>query len=336
MPIRGTIRGRRTRDDQDPLRVVTGVQRERSTQPATNEPSADLWTLGGNCRHRYDVHHDRDEHLSRAAARYTSHVKRDWNSLGWCAVLLAWAVLILHQQVGEQLREASAATATAVGRVTANSPGFRSRDDGEPATVKYSFITDDGAVVNGSDEAWIPVGESVTVRYDPQDPRVSFLGESSQSWFERLAVPLLLFYAGVYGLAVKLRSRVVDRHGYAEVNDGSRTSSPARFFVLLLVGVSAYFFLCDAGIVGHAAHYRTAVSWLCGLTFAFISIVAYRWQIRWAAALTAAFALLVTPLLQQMDRWPILVFVGIGVHAAAVRYVHPPSETEDNGDVAIE
>jgi hypothetical protein len=60
VPIRGTALSRWTRGGQGPLRVVTGVQRERSTQPATNEPSADLWTLeGANSGHRHDVQHGR-------------------------------------------------------------------------------------------------------------------------------------------------------------------------------------------------------------------------------------------------------------------------------------
>ena len=168
--------------------------------------------------------------------------KRNWLFLGWAVVCLSLAILILfhHIQDRQEMESFQRTAVTTTGLVTSASPGFQSRDDGEPPSISYRF-TIKGKEYTGDSEEFIPEGDPVEIRYDPTDPNTNFSAShkhKSLMWNTLLilvcGIGVFLFIAGFNEKTARAISS--DKHSTFE-------TTPFWQFLLVIVGAIAVYLL---------------------------------------------------------------------------------------------
>lgn len=201
---------------------------------------------------------------------------RDWSLLGWAVVWLLLAGLTAYHgfQYRHEIDSFKRMAATTTGVVTSASQGYQSRDDAEPPSISYRFEVN-GAEYTGESEEFIPEGDSVQIRYTPNNPSQN-LSEShnENSRFEILGV---LFCGGI-GLFLFMNgysertAKLVMKDKFEKIDQ-----TPFSRFLLVISGAIASYLLFNdyfRSSLQFAIYFKVFVF----ITLLQIAIFSYFWK----------------------------------------------------------
>lgn len=228
--------------------------------------------------------------------------QRDWSGLGWAAGFFACTLLMVmsHSQLLGRFQKVARTSREVEAVVTSAMPGWRSRDDGEPPSITFSFEVN-GRSYEGNGEMYVPEGESVMIRYSPSNPSESWVVGDELNWSSLSILPILsLLASGVCFMTSfsEKTLRMMNPEGPARYE-----ITPAlRFPVVLLALVSAYLSFFEP-LKGGGAEAPQVFAWA---TACFLLYPAIRWK-AWLA---------LVPLIPLVATFNPIAAVGLGSNPA--------------------
>jgi hypothetical protein len=201
---------------------------------------------------------------------------RDWSLLGWSVVWLLLAGLMTfqnyqHRQEIESFKKSSAIT---TGVVTSASEGYQSHDEAEPPLISYRF-TVNGRDYTGESEEFIPEGDSVKIRYAPNDPDKNLSINHNEQSENRYFISILCTGIGIYlfinGYSDKT-AKLIQKNKFEKLE----VVSFLRFPLVISGAISSYLIFNE--YMESNSEFLILLKTFVFLTFLYLSVVSYLWK----------------------------------------------------------
>jgi hypothetical protein len=207
---------------------------------------------------------------------YSKSNNRDWSLLGWSVVCLLLAGLMAYRgfQHREELDSFKRMAATTTGVITSASEGHQSRDDAEPPSISYRF-TVNGKEYTGDSEEYIPEGDSVRIRYAPNDPDRNLSANHNENGTSSFFSTILFVAIGGFLLMI----------GYSETTakmlikkkfEKFEPSSFLRFPLIISGAISSYLIFNE--YMESNSEFLILLKTFVFLTFLYLLVLSYLWK----------------------------------------------------------